>query len=227
MFRQELSRATPPANAARLSVSLVRVHHRAVPTVRRCLPAERDAALATVVAAFAVDPLLRWVWPDDARYAVGAPPFFGLLLDLRLEAGEVWLADGGASVAMWDPPGGLYLPTPDERWAGVQEQFTAAEREAWATFDAAVGVPAAAGPHWYLGVLATAPDRQGRGLGRAATAPMLAAADRTGLPAYLETASSRNVPIYRSWGFEVARDVDLPGDGPHCWLMHRPPQAPR
>ena len=81
-----------------------------------------------------------------------------------------------------------------------------------------------AGAHWYLGVLATDPARQGTGLGRAVTTPMLAAADRAGLPAYLETASDPNVAIYRRLGFEVAREVDLPDGGPRCWLMRRDPQ---
>lgn len=196
-----------------------------VPAVHRCPPTARDDALATVVAAFGTDPLLRWVWPDDDRYAGCAPGFFGLLLDLRLDSGEVWVADGAAAVAMWDPPGGLYRPPPEERWAAVQAGFTPGERAAWAAYDASMSVPAAAGPHWYLGVLATAPARQGSGLGRAVTAPMLSAADRAGVPAYLETASETNVAIYRRLGFEVEREVDMPDAGPRCWLMRRSPQA--
>ena len=199
-----------------------------VPAVRRCPPSARDRALATVVAAFATDPLLRWVWPDDDRYAGCAPAFFGLLLDLRLEGGEVWVAEDGAdvtSVAMWDPPGGLYQPAAGgalgrgpaalhRRRAGRLGRL---RRGAW-------GCPTAAGAHWYLGVLATDPGRQGTGLGRAVTAPMLAAADRAGLPAYLETASETNVAIYRRLGFEVDREVDMPDGGPRCWLMRRDPQ---
>jgi ribosomal protein S18 acetylase RimI-like enzyme len=213
------------------------VHDRRVPTVRRCPPSGRDRALATVLAAFGTDPLLRWVWPGQERYDGCAATFFGLLLDLRIEAGEVWVAEpagpedsedsaGAAigSVAMWDPPGGLYLPAAGERWAEVYAGFTPAERAAWAFYDDALGVPATAGAHWFLGVLATDPARQGTGLGRAVTAPMLAAADRARLPAYLETASDTNVAIYRRLGFEVAREVDLPDGGPRCWLMRRDPQ---
>jgi GNAT superfamily N-acetyltransferase len=190
------------------------------PAVRRCLPAERDRALATVIAAFASDPVLRWVWPSDERYDACAPAFFGALLDVRREAGEVWVADGGAAVAMWDPPGGLYLQVPEERWTRLREAYTPAERAAWAAFDAALSVPPEAGPHWYLGVIATAPDRQGQGLGRAVTTPVLAAADRVGLPAYLETATERNLAIYGRLGFAVEREVDVPG-GPRAWLMRR------
>jgi GNAT superfamily N-acetyltransferase len=207
------------------------VHDRRVPTVRRCPPSGREPALATVLAAFRTDPLLRWIWPAQERYDGCASAFFGLLLDLRIEAGEVWLAgsDGSphGSVAMWDPPGGLYLPAAADRWAGVHAGFTAAERAGWALYDHALGVPQDAGPHWYLGVLATDPGLQGTGLGRAAVAPMLAAADRARLPAYLETASETNVAIYRRLGFAVAREVDLPGGAPRCWLMRRDPHEVR
>ena len=123
-------------------------------------------------------------------------------------------------------PAGRPLPAGRRRSAGPRctQGFTPAERAAWAFYDEALGVPATAGPHWYLGVLATDPARQGTGLGRAVTTPMLAAADRAGLPAYLETASDTNVAIYRRLGFEVVREVDMPDGGPRCWLMRRDPQ---
>lgn len=220
--------ATPEANAVREAGPPGRVHHRRVrvaPDVRRCRPSERDAALATVLAAFATDPVLRWVWPADERYDACAPSFFGLLLDLRMDGGEAWIADGGAAVAMWDPPGGLYRDQAEEQWTAVRAGFTEAERAAWTTFGAALPVPESAGPHWYLGVIATRPDRQGQGLGRAVSAPMLAAADRVGLPAYLETGTPRNLAIYARLGFSVEREVDVPDRGPRCWLMRRDAQA--
>ena len=121
-------------------------------------------------------------------------------------------------------PGGLYREVPGERWTAAQRGFSQRERDCWHTYDEAMSVPKDAGPHWYLGVLATEPARQGTGLGRAVTAPMLAAADRAGHPAYLETASEGNVGIYRRLGFEPVRDVTMPDGGPTCWLMRRDPR---
>jgi GNAT superfamily N-acetyltransferase len=231
--------ATPPANgwAARPWVSHACRgqpsgeigHDRRVPdapAVSRLLPRDRDPALETVVAAFAVDPLLRWVWPEDQRYADCAVGFFGLLLDLRMELGEAWGADGTAAVAMWDPPGGLYLPVPEERWRSAQGAFTEVERGRWAAFEEVMAIPPDAGPHWYLGVLATAPDRQRRGLGRAVLAPMLASADRTRHPTYLETMSAANVAFYARLGFATVTEA-RPADGPQCWLLRRDPQETR
>ena len=182
--------------------------------------------MRNVVAAFAVDPLLRWVWPDTDRYAGCAARFFGLLLDLRLMGGEVWVAGEGAAVAMWDPPGGLYAVPSEDPWPALHEDFTAEERERWAAFDTAVAVPADVGPYWYLGVLATDPAHQRRGLAAAVLDPVLAAADRTGTPAYLETASTTNVAYYARHGFTSVHEVDLAG-GPRCWLMRREAQVTR
>ncbi len=226
MFRERSVPATPPANASRGRTSPAWVHDRFVPEmlpdVRRLEPAERDAALTSTVAAFATDPLLRWVWPEDDRYAACAPGFFGLLLDLRRAGGEVWAAQGGAAVAMWDPPGGLYTRPEPDPWPALQEAFTQQERDSWAVYDQRVGDRATA-PHWYLGVLATDPARRGRGLAAAVVAPVLAACDRTGVDAWLETAAAANVTYYRRFGFEVAREVDLPDGGPQCWLLRREP----
>ena len=173
--------------------------------------------------AFVMDPLLRWVWPADERYDSCAPGFFGLLLDLRMASGEVWIADGGDSVAMWDPPGGLYVSTLEQRWTDAQQDFTAVERDRWATYNEALRVPDDAGPHWYLGVLATRRTRQGTGLGRAVLAPMLAAADRTHLATYLETASDANLRFYGQLGFAPVREAEMPS-GPPCWLLRRDPR---
>ncbi len=141
------------------------------PDVRRLEPAERDRALTTVVAAFENDPLLRWVWPEDGRYASCAPGFFGLLLDLRRAGGEVWAASGGAAVAMWDPPGGLYRRPAEDPWPALQETFTDGERARW------VDLRGAAGRSWPLPALVprgpgdrscAAPARAGRRGGRTA-----------------------------------------------------------
>jgi ribosomal protein S18 acetylase RimI-like enzyme len=197
-----------------------------LPDVRRLEPAEREDAIATVVAAFATDPLLRWVWADDERYERCAPAMFSLLVDLRRAGGEAWAADGGAAVALWEPPGGLIVTPATDPWPAVQEAYLPEEKARWETYDRALAVPADAAPYWYLGVLATHPERQRRGLARAVVAPVLAAATRARAAAYLETASEVNVGFYRSLGFVVEREAVLPDGGPVCWLMRRDPGVP-
>ncbi len=68
--------------------------------------------------------------------------------------------------------------------------------------------------HWYLGIIATEPSRQGRGLGAAVLAASLEAVDADGAPAYLESSNPRNVSLYERHGFEVTGRIDLPGGPP-------------
>jgi GNAT superfamily N-acetyltransferase len=87
-------------------------------------------------------------------------------------------------------------------------------------------VAASADPHWYLGVLATHPARQGEGLASAVLAPVLDEADRTGIACCLETSKDANRRFYSRRGFTQATDVLLP-DGPRTWWMRRPPPPSR
>jgi GNAT superfamily N-acetyltransferase len=76
--------------------------------------------------------------------------------------------------------------------------------------------------HWYLGVVGVRPGRQGAGLGTAVLGPRLERCDRQGRLAVLETSSGRSVRFYERLGFAVHAELDVPGRGPHLWLMRRP-----
>jgi ribosomal protein S18 acetylase RimI-like enzyme len=76
-------------------------------------------------------------------------------------------------------------------------------------------------PHYYLSALGVEPGRQGQGIGTALMRPVLDRCDRDHLPAYLETATERNVPLYERHGFSIVEELTLPGAGVHGWLMRR------
>jgi GNAT superfamily N-acetyltransferase len=209
-----------------------------VTTVRRIRPHERDLALATVVEAFRDDPQVRWYLPDDAGYDDGARSFFGLLLDVRVEGGEVWVTDDCSAVAMWNPPGGNLLG-PEEaevRYSRMAAALPAPSRERVLALDVAVDRLLPHEPHWYLGVLACHPGRQGQGLASAVMAPILSSADRIAVPVALETGTAANVAFYTRRGFAVTGQACLPGAlgepdvaGPPggdlpVWVMRREPR---
>jgi ribosomal protein S18 acetylase RimI-like enzyme len=79
-------------------------------------------------------------------------------------------------------------------------------------------------PHHYLFVLGVDPEAQGKGVGRALLAPMLAVCDRDRLPAYLETANERNLGFYQSLGFTVTGEHAI-ANGPKLWFMLREPAS--
>jgi ribosomal protein S18 acetylase RimI-like enzyme len=78
-------------------------------------------------------------------------------------------------------------------------------------------------PHFYLSVLGVEPAGQGRGLGSALMAPMLARCDQEGVGAYLESSKQSNVRFYERHGFRVREEIRFPR-GPVMWLMWRDPR---
>ena len=79
--------------------------------------------------------------------------------------------------------------------------------------------------HWYLDYIGVEPAGQGRGLGSALLAPMLARCDTEGRGAYLNAGSPRSRDLYLRHGFEVRSEFRLPFGGPPLWRMWREPGA--
>jgi len=172
----------------------------------------------SLVAAFAADPVLRHLFPDDAGYPRHAAAFFGDLFDRRVHRGTVWTIEHGASVAMWDAPGADVGPPVD---GSLADQLPADALARVAAYDAAVHGSMPSEPFWYLGVLGTDPAHAGRRWGHALMATGLRRAAADGLPAVLETSNPGNVEVYRRAGWAVAAEV--PAGPLTVWIMRQPP----
>ena len=59
---------------------------------------------------------------------------------------------------------------------------------------------------WFVGVL---PSRQGKGKGSGLVADVLQVARQEGLPVYLETSMTQNLPLYKRFGFTVYHEHDF------------------
>ncbi|MDG6101622.1 GNAT family N-acetyltransferase [Dactylosporangium aurantiacum] len=177
------------------------------PLIEVATPAHRAAVVATVVAAFAADPAFRFFCPDDSTFQREAEAIAGGLFDARVGHGTVWVADGGAAVAMWDGPD---APPSSHEPTGR-----------FAVYERAVAAVMPTHPRWYLGVLACHPAHRGRRLARAAMVPALERAAADGLPALLETSNPGNVEVYRRVGFDVIEHLTV-GDELPVWIMRRP-----
>lgn len=80
-------------------------------------------------------------------------------------------------------------------------------------------------PHWYLAILGTATEHQGKGVGSAVLQPVLERCDAEGIPAYLESSKESNIAFYKRHGFDVTGEVTAK-NGPTMWPMWREPQPP-
>lgn len=188
-------------------------------TVRLGTLADLDAVVDTVARAFVGDP--AWDFMFEPGDGAGTRAFATLLYVGRVRRGTVWITDDASAVAMWDRVDGSTHGGMDDLW---QDFRTAAGPEAVArveAYDAAVKSLQPPAPFWYLGVLATHPDHQGRGLATAVLAPGLAEADTAGWDAWLETSKPANKSFYAGRGFTEVHPVEIP-DGPPTWWIRRP-----
>lgn len=179
----------------------------------RAAPSDRPAVVATIVAAFAADPAFRYFFPDDGSYAQHAGTFAAHLFDKRVAQGTVWITEGAAAAALWDPPAkesaDLAVATPLDLPADALERID--------RYDFAVHALLPDEPHWYLGVLATHPRHAGRRLGRRLMGAGVTTAHADGLPAVLETMSPSNVELYQREGWDVVGHTE--GSVPTTWLL--------
>ena len=182
-------------------------------------------ALVPVLArAFATDPFISWLVRSGPRRDEGFARFFELALrHLTVPHGEVYTNDELSGAAAWVPPGKWHMGL-------VKEIALARQFAAICGWSRIVGVQLATRPivkahprvpHHYLFVVGVDPAVQGKGVGRELLAPMLAICDRDNLPAYLETATERNLGYYQSLGFAVTGEHTIAA-GPTMWFMLRP-----
>ncbi|HEY0696783.1 MAG TPA: GNAT family N-acetyltransferase [Micromonospora sp.] len=197
-----------------------------VPEIAVATLADRGRVLGSLVAAFAGDPVLRHLFPDNATYPRYAAAFFGRLFDRRVGRGTVWTIGSGASVAMWDAPQAGDGP-PAASLAGdgppagsLADHLPADALARVDAYDRAVHDALPTTPFWYLGVLGTDPGHTGRRWGHTLMAAGLRRAAADGLPAVLETRTPGNVEVYRRAGWAVAEVV--PAGPLTVWVMRHP-----
>ena len=184
-----------------------------------------EGAVATLSAAFHRDPVFEWIYPDVAHRRAALPHFFSVVLEQFASRHQVRTTPDADGVALWLPPGEELLP---EAVAEpviaelVEGAGPAADRlmEAFTVLEEHHPHE----PHWYLGFLGVQPALQGLGIGSALMQATLAGVDAHGEPAYLEATSSQNRRLYERHGFEVVRELPLPG-GPSLFAMWRAPQG--
>ncbi len=183
-----------------------------------------DRAITTLVAAFAADPVIRWLYQDAPRYLTSFPALARLLGGDAFVAATADVAADYAATALWVAPD---APLDDEAIITHVERSVDANRvEQVLTLLGHVVDHHPSEPVWYLPFIGVDPPHQGRGLGSRLLRVGLARADRDGLPAYLEASTPRSRALYERHGFEVIGELRA-ADSPPLWPMLRPPGGGR
>jgi GNAT superfamily N-acetyltransferase len=206
------------------------VSPRGGPQAVRAALRDEAAVLGEVLAdAFAEDPVFAWLIPPqlpgrDDRLRT----FFTSMSRGYLRQGKPCYLTGDASAAaLWAAPGAWTMPLSQVILEAAPNALALRRRlvRALRTQLQIERLHAKQSPpHWYLGYLGTRRDRQGQGLGTQMLREVLVNLDTDGVPAYLESSSERNLPLYERNGFRVVGDLQALGHGPTIWRMWREPQ---
>ena len=185
-------------------------------------PEDKARLLQTLVLGFSADPMARWASPDAALYLDRRVEFFDAFAGGAFDHGTAFVADDGAAVATWLPPG---VAPDNERMSAIFAEQTPPDRmEEMNGLFARMEEFHPKEPHWYLPLIAADPARQGQGLGTALMEAAIARIDADGRPAYLESSSPRNVPFYQRFGFECSGEIKTE-TSPVLTPMFRPGRA--
>jgi GNAT superfamily N-acetyltransferase len=179
---------------------------------------ERDAAVATLVAAFVDDPVERWLYPELDAYHAHFPAFVTAFGTGAFEERTVWKLGDLLAVALWLRPG---IAPDGDAIVGVLAETVSPDKHD-DTFSVLDQMDRAhpTFPHWYLPWFGVRPELQGGGLGGQLLEHCLGVVDESALPTYLETPNPRTIPFYERHGFNVV-SVAVAGTCPPVTSMLR------
>jgi ribosomal protein S18 acetylase RimI-like enzyme len=184
---------------------------------RSATRADLSAIRTTFIRSFWDDPVMRWLVPGDADFenVTMMDDFFARLIAY----GHSLVTPDVASFSLWIPPG-----RPEVDYESVPTDAPSDELVAkFIALGEAIASNTPTDEHWYLQMIGTHPDWQGRGIGSMLIREGQSWARRDGLGVYLETETIENVAYYRHLGFEVRTEWEVATGGPHMWGMWIPP----
>ncbi len=189
--------------------------------------ADLQGVAEDLAAAFATDPVFDWFMRDDARRGPARLKLFKRLVGMALSDGEVLRPASGGAASIWLPSESL---GPSSLLEELRVIPTVLGATGLARLSRMSAMRAAMDkhhpmerPHLYLWFIGVRPEAQGLGVGSRLLSAGLRRVDALGLPAYLESSSPANVPLYRRHGFEVTREIQPRPDAPVMWAMWREP----
>lgn len=178
---------------------------------------------AALARAFFDDPVFAYAWPNDAKRLPRAERTFAVQLHALWGRREVHTDDSLSSVAVWARPDEWQMPTAAMLRvvsASIRNRVRPAALLAYLRTDSLHPDE----PHWYLELLGTVPEHQGKGLGAQVLTPVLDQADEEGVPVWAWSSNQRNLAFYQRQGFEVLDELPFASGGPSIYPIRREPR---
>ena len=199
------------------------------PLVRRATLADVPRIARVFAAAFANDPVFRWLTRSRLSHHAALEQFFLWTLRSRtLAHGETWLGANGLAAAAWIPPySSLESPNllDELRMLAAIIRLTGLRHlTRGAAMAEAIAEAQPEQPCFYLAFIGVAPRLQGAGLGSLLLERVLTRIDAAGAGAYLENSNPRNLALYERAGFRVTGEIVARADAPPLFAMWRAPR---
>ena len=172
--------------------------------------------------AFSEDPINRWIFGTDA--AIRAT-FRQLARDMYLPEG-ICHRIGNDAATMWALSDARHGLGPFQTFRLALSLLTKGSKgtvKRALTAGEIMQEHHPTDPHLYLFTIGTRKAARGKGLGKTILRPMLDAADRAGLPCYLENSTPANSGFYMSHGFERMQLFEVGEGSPQIEAMWREP----
>ena len=182
--------------------------------------AEINGAIATLVLAFAADPVARWMYRSQDQYLLHIPRLFRALGAGSFEAGAVHRSPNGAGVAIWFPPG-VHGDTALVEAVIADSVARDMQGDVRAVFEMTEHHRPSE-PHWYLSLIGVDALHQNKGCGAALLEHALYYCDREHQAAYLWSSNKQNTSLYQRHGFEVVTTIQVGSSPPIFPMLRRP-----
>lgn len=184
--------------------------------IRLATAGDKAVAVAMLTESFREDPHINWYSGNGPRKRQKIRALMAYAFEKSLANGDVYITEEQTAVAIWKNQ-----PQQRMSWGLLWETlrfllvYGPGKVMAISKLDQQIEAKYPAGrPKYYLWVLGTHPDHQGKGLGSRLMNPLLAEAEHRGLEVYLETTNIRNLPIYEKKGFAPYDKLSVPGNPP-------------
>jgi GNAT superfamily N-acetyltransferase len=180
--------------------------------------ADVDHAIATLVLAFATDPVARWMYDGPHQYLRHIPRLFRALGTSSFDAGAAQRTSDGLGVALWLPPG---VHGDDGPIEAVIAESIAGEKQGdvGAVFERTEHYRPTE-PHWYLSLIGVEALHRNKGCGAALLQHGLRQCDREHRAAYLWSSNPLNTSLYERHGCEIVGTIQV-GSSPSIFPMMR------
>jgi ribosomal protein S18 acetylase RimI-like enzyme len=205
--------------------------HAEAALVRRATQEDVPRIARVFAAAFASDPVFRWLTCGRNSHHAALERFFMWTLRSQVLAqGETWTAANGFAAAAWIPPYSSASPRlMDElrMLTAILKLTGLSHLTRGAAMAAAIAEAQPEQPCFYLAFIGVAPRLQGAGLGSLLLERMLTRVDAARADAYLENSNPHNLRLYERAGFRVTHEIKARADAPPLFAMWRGARSAR